>query len=292
MQLSVSEIWRYPVKSFAGEKLTSTPLLETGIPYDRHWAIRDDATGELLGGRSKGELMLFSAAFCEPPNEDRQIAEIRFPDGTVMRTDDARIDQRLSQALERRVSLSAVRHVSDTAYYKRPQSFEFTPEITRRSFGLEAGEPLTDLSGQTEASADYIKSWQTYRTRPGTHFDTSTLHILTEASLRYMRTLLPEADICVRRFRPNIVVADSALTDAPIEFDWVGHSLAIGSSTIDVTWETVRCIMTTRAQDGLPKVPLVLRALVKNTKQNLGVCAEVRNAGEIAIGDPIRLEGS
>ena len=289
MQFSVSEIWRYPIKSFGGEKLASTELLGVGIPYDRYWAIRDVDTGELLGGRSMGELMLFSVQFCEPPTENQQIAEIRFPDGSTLRTDDRNIDLRLSQALERRVTLSPVRKASETDYYKRPQSFEFTPDIIRRSFGLDDDEPLTDLSGHSKASANYIKSWQTYRTRPGTHFDTSTLHILTEASLRYIASLLPEADIGVHRFRPNILVDDSENAVEPIEFDWVNKQLQIGSASIDITWETVRCIMTTRAQSAAPKAPLIMRTLVKNTKQNLGVCAEVLSSGRISVGDAVSI---
>ena len=289
MQFSVSEIWRYPVKSFGGEKLKFAKLGETGIPYDRHWVVRDVQTGELLGGRSVAELMLFSARFCETPNEERQIAEIVFPDGATLRTDDDSIDQRLSGVLERPVTLSAVRGIGDTEYYKRPQSFNFTPDIIRRSFGLEVGEPLTDLSGQTEASAAYIKGWQNYRTRPGTHFDTSTLHILTEASLRHIASLLPDEDISVERFRPNILVKDVQQAIGPLEFEWVTRQLSIGDAIIDVTWETVRCIMTTRAQSDLSKAPKIMRTLVKNTKQNLGVCAEVRNGGQIAIEDPVLL---
>lgn len=287
MSLTVAEIWRYPVKSFGGESLTSTQLTDAGVPYDRHWAIRDLKSEEILGGRTTANLMCFSARFCEEPTQNKQIAEIMFPDGSSTRTDDLQINARLSSALGRKVELSALRDVSDTAYYQRPQSFEFTPGVIRRAFGLEGDESLTDLSGDTEASAAYIKSWETNRTRPGTHFDTSTLHILTEASLRYIQALMPGEDISVRRFRPNILVADEANMSAPIEFDWIDKEFSIGSARVEITWETVRCIMTTRAQSGLPKAAKVLRTLVKNTKQNLGVCAEVRGRGRLAIGDSV-----
>lgn len=287
MTTAVSEIWRYPVKSFAGEKLVSTELTERGIPYDRFWAVRDVESGELLGGRSVAELMMFSARFCEDPIETRQIAEITFPDGTTRRTDDHQIDESLSRALNRKVVLSEVKDVSDEDYYARPQSFTFATDIIRRSFGLEADEPLTDLSGKTKESAAYIENWQTYRTRPGTHFDTSTLHILTAASIRHIQALLPEVEISVRRFRPNILVSDHESASAPIEFEWVQKHLSIGTCLIDVTWETVRCIMTTREQAELPKAAKVMRTLVRNTQQKLGVCAEVIKTGRIAIGDSV-----
>jgi len=47
--------------------------------------------------------------------------------------------------------------------------------------------------------------------------------------------------------------------------------------------------MTTHAQSGLPKDPTVLRTIVKNAYQNLGVYATVAKAGCILEGDPVEL---
>ena len=289
MKLSIAQIWRYPIKSFGGEMLETTSLTADGIPYDRYWAIRDIDKGDILGGRNLGDLLKFSAIFCEEPTEKKQVAELTFPDGFKLLSDDRRLDNALSDALDRNVTLSSVRPASDTNYYERPQAFKFTPEFIRTAFELEEDEPLTDLSGKTEASSKYIRSWEKYRTRPGSHFDTSSIHILTEASLKYLQNIVPEVEVDVRRFRPNLLLSDSANSEDPIEFDWVDSNIDVGGAELNVTWETVRCVMTTREHNDLPRAAKLMRAMVRNTHQNLGVYAEVVRNGVVSVGDEIRV---
>ena len=40
----VREIWRYPVKSMGGERLSRCDIELNGIYGDRRWALRDDQT--------------------------------------------------------------------------------------------------------------------------------------------------------------------------------------------------------------------------------------------------------
>ena len=54
--LRLSEIWRYPVKSMAGERLTSTELLSTGIPGDRVVQVRN-GKGRILTSRNHPKLL-------------------------------------------------------------------------------------------------------------------------------------------------------------------------------------------------------------------------------------------
>jgi uncharacterized protein YcbX len=51
----------------------------------------------------------------------------------------------------------------------------------------------------------------------------------------------------------------------------------------------VRCGMTTNAQTGLPKDNSVLRTIVKEAQQNLGVYASVANNGKVCEGDQVEL---
>ena len=39
------ELWRYPVKSLQGERLTAVNVEADGLQDDRRWGIRDEATG-------------------------------------------------------------------------------------------------------------------------------------------------------------------------------------------------------------------------------------------------------
>jgi uncharacterized protein YcbX len=54
--MQVAELWRYPVKSMAGERLSSTPVALDGMPGDRtHYVI--DGQGEILSGRTRPLLL-------------------------------------------------------------------------------------------------------------------------------------------------------------------------------------------------------------------------------------------
>ena len=44
---TVREIWRYPVKGMAGERLDSAMLDGNGVAGDRLWALRDVARAEI-----------------------------------------------------------------------------------------------------------------------------------------------------------------------------------------------------------------------------------------------------
>ena len=40
--MKVQQIWRYPVKSMAGERIPTTPVGERGVAGDRAFALRQD----------------------------------------------------------------------------------------------------------------------------------------------------------------------------------------------------------------------------------------------------------
>jgi uncharacterized protein YcbX len=56
------EIWRYPVKSFGGERVERVELTPLGVEGDRRWGLRDDATGNILTGRREPRLLMASAS--------------------------------------------------------------------------------------------------------------------------------------------------------------------------------------------------------------------------------------
>jgi uncharacterized protein YcbX len=93
----VLELWRYPVKSLQGERLSESWIGPLGIPRDRGWALFDRDTGLGLTARRVPEL-LFGAARVT----DGGAVEVVLPDGTVT-ADDAV----LSDWLGRRVELRA-----------------------------------------------------------------------------------------------------------------------------------------------------------------------------------------
>ena len=58
---SIQEIWRYPVKSMAGEKLDATEIGERGVAGDRAWAVKDEVRGGISGAKKFAGLMKLAA---------------------------------------------------------------------------------------------------------------------------------------------------------------------------------------------------------------------------------------
>jgi uncharacterized protein len=82
--VSVVEIWRYPVKSMAGERLDSCAVVETGLEGDRRWALVDgtpNRPGKLLTIRQQESLMAYRASLAGGS------LEVVSPDGGLHRLD-------------------------------------------------------------------------------------------------------------------------------------------------------------------------------------------------------------
>ena len=96
--LRVRQLWRYPVKSLAGQSLERADVGLLGLKGDRTHGLVDLDTGLVLTARRAPQL-LFATPVPVPPPDPREWA-IALPDGTV--TDD---DAVLSEWLGRRVHL-------------------------------------------------------------------------------------------------------------------------------------------------------------------------------------------
>jgi hypothetical protein len=118
------------------------------------------------------------------------------------------------------------------------------------------------------------------------HRDSAPLHLLTEASIAWLRTRLPNVAIDARRFRPNIVIASEAT--GLVEQEWLGRAIAIGDElVIKAVRPTVRCVMTTQPQAELGAAPAVLRELAEDNAASLGIYAEVLHPGTVRVGDAL-----
>jgi uncharacterized protein YcbX len=108
--MRVLELWRYPVKSLQGERLTEAAIDALGITGDRRWALFDRDTGLGLTARRVPDLLFGSARL----RADGGV-EVVLPDGTV--TADEAV---LSEWLGRRVELRAATAEGEAPTYEAP----------------------------------------------------------------------------------------------------------------------------------------------------------------------------
>lgn len=280
----VTELWRYPVKSMGGERLERCVIGPRGIPGDRGWALRDEKAGEIRGAKKLPQLLRCAARYVDEP-VDGMIApaEITLPNGRRLRSDDPAAAAQLSDLVGRPVSLWPLQPATATEHYRRalPDNPDIMVEL-REIFGRTEDEPLPDLSVFPPEIMEYTSPL-------GTYFDAFPLHLLTTASLSALTRRTPVALFDVRRFRPNLLVEPVGNTTGLVELDWCEKTLRVAGVRVKVEMPCVRCVMTTLPQGDLPHEPLVLRTIVRDAAQNLGVYASVMSPGSVAVGDDVEL---
>ena len=282
---TVKEIWRYPVKSMAGERMQRANIGALGIYGDRGWAIRDEKAGEIRNARKLPALLHCTAVYLREPNaEDVPPAQITMPDGTTFRSDCAEAGEKLSELLGRPVSIWPIQPPTERDFLKRaaPDNPDMIAEL-RQVFGRLENEPLPDLSTLPPQILEFTSPF-------GTFFDAFPFNVLTTASLSALARHNPTADFDSRRFRPNVLVETARGIEGLVEAEWSGRTLRIGATRIKIEMPTVRCVIPTLDQPGVKKDPSVLRTIVRDAAQNLGAYATIATAGTIAMGDDVTLE--
>lgn len=274
---SVASLWRYPVKSMAGEELDSVNVTTRGLRGDRAYALVDTAharVGSAKNVRRFGDLLKCRAQFVSPPSPDDPVPAVRItlPDGSVVDSEQPDRDAKLNAAFGPEVSLIST-----------------APEGLMLEFdagtlgGMHAQTTAMPVSGSAP---------------PGTVFDYASVHIITTATLQRLQEAYPEGRIAIQRFRPNIVVACADETGF-VENSWPGRTLTLGSELVlRVSIPCPRCVMTTLPCNDLPHDPRVLRTLAEQNRLDLGdfghlpcagVYADVVQPGSIRRGDLVQL---
>lgn len=281
---TLREIWRFPVKSMQGGTVPSARVTPRGVDGDRAWAVRDETRREVQWGKRFPQLMLCSARYrAEPDGEGIGAVEITFPDGESYGSDDERVHAKLTALVGVPARLWPLQPAADVGFYKRyqPDQAQFLTELTA-AFAREPGEPLPDLAQFPQVLMDHVAV-------PGTFFDNEELHLVTSASLAWLTTRNPDARWDVRRFRPNFYIDTGAGASGLVENAWVGRRLRIGAIEVAISAPTPRCGMTVQPQGGLPYDKSILRTIVRDAGQNLGVGAHCLLAGQVRAGDAVEL---
>jgi uncharacterized protein YcbX len=282
---TIAQIWRYPVKSMAGEQLERCPIGPGGLVGDRGWAVRDEQAGEIRGAKQLPKLLRCAARYLEEP-QGREVphVEITLSDGSTVRSDEDDADERLSKFLGRPVTLWSLQPAADDEHYRRSQPLS-SEAVLRDFLSREEEESLPDLSSLDPTLVKEIVEFTSPR---GTYFDVSPYHLLTTASLEALQALLPDARLDVRRFRPNLYIQTPPGIEGFVEFDWTGKALRVGEALLTAGVPVPRCGMTAAAQRDLSKDPSILRAIVREVKQVLGIYGSTDSSGVIQEGDIVR----
>lgn len=215
--MRVLEMYRYPVKSFAGQSLDQASLHGLGIHGDRRFMLID-ASGRFVSAREQPALLRWQAIWEQP----EQLVLIA-PDGTrhapgrqgsevLVTVWDDQFPAELCDAathawLSERLGF-AVRMV-------------FVPDPSPRGV-----DPRYAPAGTGVGFADGYP-----------------VLVLTDASLRQLQQTAGET-LSIRRFRPNLVIS----ADTPhAEDGW--RRLQIGDCELQLVKPCVRCVLTTLDPD-------------------------------------------
>jgi uncharacterized protein YcbX len=279
--MRVDQIWSYPVKSMVGGTVASAEVSMLGIVGDRRWAVRDLERGGIRGAKQMGGLMTLAAREVPGDTDDTGDVEIDFPDGRRLTSKSPDIDEALSAHLGHPVRLEALRPADDLDHYRRgaPANDDFMVEL-RNIFGREESEPLPDFSVFPPEVVEF-------ESPPGTYHDCWPLMIMSTTALESMRSALPDSIIDVRRFRPSVVIDTPGAIGHP-EFAWAGRTARLGDATIAFESPCPRCVMVTREVADLPADRSILRHIVRDLDQNVGIYARVVEPGSFATGDELR----
>jgi uncharacterized protein YcbX len=238
-------LWRYPVKSMRGEALGHTEVGPLGVVGDRTFALRDRRDGRIISAKKSANLLGLRAGYPSGPSRP---AVVELADGRRLSTDAPDISATLSTVLGRDV----------------------------------------ELCGPDDKREDRHVEWEadlTFDAPPFAFVDLAPLHVMTTASLRAISALRAESRFDVRRFRPNVLI-DCGDASRFVEDELDGKVLAIGNDVrLRVFMQTIRCALTTRAQEDIQADPAVLRTIVEKHDGNLGAYASVENPGDVRLND-------
>ena len=278
---SVSQLWRYPVKSMGGEQLETASLTLRGIPGDRGWAIYDETRNGITSAKRLPPLRACRTRYAIEPVavEGSPPVELVLPDGGFIRTDSADAAHRLSDCLGRPVTLRALGPAGSESAPRLTSEGE-AEETLRGLMGLLPDEPKPDMSDFPPERLRLL--------RQGNYFDAFPIHLLTRTTLRTLARLAPESMWDERRFRPNLLMEALDLDGYP-ELEWIGRQLRVGAAVIEVVVGCPRCVMVTQPVEDVPHDHRVMRTLVRETKQTAGIYARVVEEGQVRVGDAIEL---
>lgn len=252
---TVTELWRYPVKSMRGERLREMTITAEGVLGDRVYALRELTYGAIMSAKMWPWMLELRASWSAEPGISGATVRIEAPDGLTIEGGEAQSTEVLS------------------GIFKHPVRLEHTRQGPISPADIEA----------IQKGEAFLPQWKFY--------DEGPLHLLATGTLRQLSRLEGGgADFDSRRFRPNILIDTGEEDSDFIEDRWLGGVLEIGEAArIGDMWPAIRCVMTTHPQEDLRHDPAILRTAAQFHQAYVGIFAGAREPGVIRVGDPVVL---
>jgi uncharacterized protein len=271
---TLCEIWRYPVKSMLGERLSELMIGVGGGIGDRAWALRELDSGRIASAKKHPRLLEFRATYeVLPTSEHPGRVRIENPGGRVIYPNEAGASEEISAVIGQPLRL-------EWAQSQRREKTGINPATVFGDVPVEELKP--DFTAQT--LPDYFELME------GTFFEVAALHVLASASVEHLCRLQPGAAIDRRRFRPNLYIETGAEWTGFVEDAWLGGTLTVGTLRINGMQPALGCVTTTLAQGDLPRDLSVLRTSAKHHGGCVGVFGAVQAPGGLVRnGDSVSL---
>lgn len=262
--MHVSELYLYPIKSARGIPLERAELDERGFRHDRRWMLVD-ADGRFISQREAHRLALVDVAL------DGDAVLVGAPGMPALRVPCTAQGEPERCTIWRDVVTAHPVSGAADEWFSRFLSLScrlvYMPDATRR---------IVDRA--------YVK-----QERVVGFADAFPLLLIGQGSLDLLNRKLVakgERAVPMRRFRPNIVIAESRAHE---EDEW--RQIRIGEIGVDVVKPCARCVITTVDIESAEAGREPLRTLAGYRKQGskvmFGQNAVHRQLGSIATGDAI-----
>ena len=121
-------------------------------------------------------------------------------------------------------------------------------------------------------------------------FDVLPLSIITTQAVQSLSQSVG-SELDVRRFRPNILIEATGSESYP-EDGWVGSVLRMGGAAVRVDQRDQRCVLVNVDPTDQGRSPEVLRTIVTERDNCLGVYGSTVQPGRVAVGDLVTIDGT
>jgi uncharacterized protein YcbX len=250
--LRIAQLWRYPVKSLLGERLTSLSLVGDGVEGDRLWGILDRGDGRILTARREPRL-LFAASRMGPGD----VPLITLPGGLMLTGPGPATDDALSAWLGKPVTL-----------------------VSATECDASRAEYFADATDDGSRAIEW--------TMPKDRFvDAYPVLVMSTAGMRGGAAAYAAGAWDVRRFRPNILI--DLEDEGWVEDAWAGRGLRVGTAQLAPRRRCVRCTMVNRAQPGLDRDVNIYKTLNRIHGGDAGMWTEVAAPGSVSEGDVVEI---